>query len=385
MDTHQDGDEAPQPCRGRLRVYLGAAPGVGKTYAMLGEGKRLLAEGHDVVIGLLETHGRVETAARAEGLEVVPRQQLDYHGVQLSEMDTDTILRRRPEIVLIDELAHTNAPGSTRRKRYEDIAVLRDAGIDIIATVNIQHLESLQDTVAGITGVTVRETIPDRVLDDADVQLVDLPVDALLERLEQGRIYPPERAQAALNHFFRAGNLTALRELALRRTAAGVDELLERYMREHAIEDVWPVAERVLVVLGPAPGAAALRHGWRLASVFRSDLVAVALVPECGIDALAAPVRGWLQEALALAEDLGAEPRILATNEPVKRLAALIRAENFSVVVLPYVPRRNWRRFQPSLVDDLLARVDHVVIQLVEVESSNGSSPNRSRPFPLRG
>jgi two-component system sensor histidine kinase KdpD len=216
--------------RGRLRVYLGAAPGVGKTYTMLQEGRRLKAGGHDVVVGLIETHGRAETAAQIGDLEVIPRQQIDYRGVAIEEMDTETILRRKPEIVLVDELAHTNAPGSARQKRWEDVEVLRNAGIDVIATLNIQHLESLNDVVASITGVEVRETIPDQILDGAtEVQLVDLPIEGLLERLEQGKIYPPERARQALQNFFRAGNLTALRELALRSTAAGVDERLESY------------------------------------------------------------------------------------------------------------------------------------------------------------
>lgn len=357
--------------RGRLRVFLGAAPGVGKTYTMLGEGRRLRAEGRDVVIGWVETHGRTETAAQIGDLEVIARRQITYRGAALEEMDTEAVIRRAPDTVLVDELAHTNPPGSARRKRYEDVAVLRAAGIDVISTINIQHLESLKDVVAGITGVTVRETIPDSVLADAEVQLADLPVDSLLDRLEQGKIYPPDRAQAALRRFFRAGNLTALRELALRQTAAGVDDLLERYMREHEIDDVWPAAERVLVVLEAKRDAArVLRHGWRLASALHGELVTVALVPADGVAALAAPKRGELSQALDLAEDLGSTTRIIATSEPVEQLAALIRAENPTVVVLAYQPRRGWRQLRPSLIDKLLARVDHVALQLVEVDES---------------
>ena len=202
--------------RGRLRVYLGAAPGVGKTYAMLLEGRRLRSEGRDVVVGFVETHGRDETEAQIDGLEVIPRRTIEYRGVAVEEMDTDATIRRKPEIALVDELAHTNVPGSRHAKRYEDIEAIRDAGIDVISTVNIQHLESLNDVVESITGVEVRETIPDKILDGAtEVQLIDLPVTGLIERLEQGKIYPRARAQQALENFFREGNLAALRELAL--------------------------------------------------------------------------------------------------------------------------------------------------------------------------
>ena len=213
---------------------------MGKTYAMLNEGRRLKADGYDVVAGFVESHGRAETEAQIGDLEVVPRLRIPYRGVIVEEMDTEAILARKPQIVLVDELAHTNAPGSPRAKRFEDVEVLRDAGIDVITTVNIQHLEGLQDVVAGITGVEVRETLPDRVLEDADVQLVDLPTEALIERLRQGKVYPPQRAQQALQHFFRPGNLTALREMALRRTAEGVEDALTDYMHEHRIDDIWP-------------------------------------------------------------------------------------------------------------------------------------------------
>jgi two-component system sensor histidine kinase KdpD len=356
--------------RGRLRVFLGAAPGVGKTYAMLHDGHRLKSEGRDVVVGLVETHGRADTQAQIGDLEIVARLRIPYRGVVVEEMDTDAVLRRKPEIVLVDELAHTNAPGSPRTKRWEDVEVLRDAGIDILSTLNIQHLESLNDVVESITGVRVRETVPDQILDGAtEVQLVDLPIEGLIERLERGKVYPPGRARRALESFFREGNLTALRELALRRTAAGVDERLESYMRDHAIEAVWPAAERILVlVTDHAAIGQVIRRAWRLADGLRAELIAVAVVPPGGIEALPEERRRAIQRALELAEDLGASPRIVKGEQVASLLASVVHEENVSTVVLGHVPASGWRRLVGKpLSDELLALVDNVAIQLVEV------------------
>ncbi len=358
--------------RGRLRVFLGAAPGVGKTYAMLHDGHRLKAEGRDVVVGLVETHGRADTEAQIGDLEIIPRLQIPYRGVIVEEMDTEAVLRRKPAAVLVDELAHTNAPGSPREKRWEDVEVLRDAGIDVLATLNIQHLESLNDVVESITGVRVRETVPDQVLDGAtEVQLVDLPVEGLIERLEQGKVYPPGRARQALESFFREGNLTALRELALRRTAAGVDERLESYMREHAIEAVWPAAERIAVLITDHPAIGqVIRRAWRLADGLRAELIAVVVVPPGGIEALPEERRHAIQRALELAEDLGASPRILEGERVAPVLATLVHDENVSTVVLGHVPASGWRRLiGKPLAEELLTMVDNVAIQLVEVRS----------------
>lgn len=354
--------------RGGLRVYLGAAPGVGKTYAMLSEGRRLRAAGRDVVAGLVETHGRAETAAQVGELETVPRLVVTYQGVAVEEMDTEAILRRRPEIALVDELAHTNAPGSPRRKRYEDIEALRDAGIDVIATMNVQHLESLQDVVAGITGVQVRETVPDRILDGAEVQLVDLPTEALIERLEQGKVYPPHRARQAMEHFFRPGNLTALRELALRRTAAGVDERLEGYMREQGIEEPWEATERVVVLLDGSPEAGrVIRNAWRLASALRGELVAVAVVPRGGLAAMPLVARTPLERNIRLAEDLGATARVVEGEETAAALAAVAREEHATTVVVGHPHEGRWRRLvREPLVDQLLHLLDGVDLHLVE-------------------
>jgi two-component system sensor histidine kinase KdpD len=357
--------------RGKLRVYLGAAPGVGKTFTMLNEGRRLKSQGHDVVAGFIETHGRAETEVQIGDLEVIPRKQVPYRGVTVEEMDTDAILRRKPEIALIDELAHTNAPGSPRETRWEDVEVLRKAGIDVITTLNIQHLEGLNDIVASITGVQVRETIPDRLLDDAtEVQLVDLPVEGLIERLEQGKIYPSERARQALEHFFREGNLTALRELALRRTAAGVDERLESYMREHEIEDAWPATERIVVLIEDDTSAGTvLRNAWRLASGLRGELVAVAILPPGGFSTSTPEFKSGIERNMALAEDLGASSLIVESDDLGAKLAEVVQEQHGTLVVLPHRPAKRWTRITGrSLVDQLMERLENVDIHLVEAK-----------------
>jgi two-component system, OmpR family, sensor histidine kinase KdpD len=242
---------AEQEGHGRLKIFLGAVPGVGKTYAMLEAAQVRKREGIDVVVGVVETHGRQETEALLHDLEIIPRRQLEYRNRTFDEMDLDAILARRPQLVLVDELAHTNIPGSRHPKRYLDVEELLAAGIDVYTTVNIQHLESLNDTVAQITGTRVRETIPDRILDGAaEIELVDLSPDELLQRLREGKVYVPEQAQRAIQRFFRLGNLTALRQLALRRTAERVDEQMQTYMQapvhtrraSSELPDVWPTA-----------------------------------------------------------------------------------------------------------------------------------------------
>ena len=354
--------------RGKLRVYLGAAPGVGKTYTMLAEGHRLKAAGRDVVVGLVETHGRDETQAMIGDLEVIPQRRVTYRGVTISELDVAAVLDRAPQIALVDELAHTNAPGSPREKRWEDVEVLRDSGIDVITTMNVQHIESLNHIVESITGVAVREIVPDSVVAQAtDVQLVDLPVEALIDRLEAGKIYPPQRAQQALQNFFREGNLNALRELALRQTAADVDERLVHYMHEHEIAEVWPAAERVAVLIDVQPAGALLRAGWRLASVLRTEMFAVAVVPLGGLDQLATAAREAIVQNLRLAEDLGAIPRTVEAKSPAEPLAAFLQAENVNLLVAGHAAARAGRPFGRSLVDQLFELVDNVQIHLVEL------------------
>src|SRR6201996_1716960 len=242
------------PERGFLRVYLGAAAGVGKTFAMLGEGHRRAERGADVVVAFVETHGRPQTAAMLEGLEVIPRQRITYRGATFEEMALAAVLARKPQIALVDELAHTNVPGSRHEKRWQDVDELLDAGIDVISAVNIQHLESIKDVVEQITGVPQRETVPDSAVRAADqVELVDMTAEALRRRMAHGNIYPPEKIDAALTNYFRAGNLTALRELALLWLADKVDEGLQRYRAEHNISNTWGAPERVAFALTRGP------------------------------------------------------------------------------------------------------------------------------------
>src|SRR6266567_5436354 len=311
--------------RGRLRVYLASAAGAGKTYAMLNEGHRREGRGTDVVVGYVETHGRPQTEAQLGDLEVTPRKKISYRGVTLEEMDTEAIIARHPKVALIDELAHTNVPGSKHPKRYQDVEEILDAGINVVTTLNIQQLESLNDLVASITGVRVRETLPDWILDEADeVELIDISPHALRQRMKHGNIYPSERIDAALNNFFREGNLTALRELALRRTAEKTEAQLEQYMTEHHISQPWPASERVLVGFDSRPHTRqVIRDAWRLAHGLRADFIAVSIQPE-GYLAFTSKLIGWLkygkdalkyreaalrrlEEHALLAEDLGAE------------------------------------------------------------------------------
>ena len=287
--------------RGRLKVFLGAAPGVGKTYEMLTTAQARRREGSDVVIGVVETHGRAETMALLEGLEVVPTRMLDYKGRQLDEMDLDAILARRPQLVLVDELAHTNAPGCRHPKRFLDVEELLAAGIDVYTTVNIQHLESLNDVVAQITRIRVRETVPDRIIDQADeIEVIDLTPDDLMRRLREGKVYVAKHADRALKHYFSPGNLTALRELALRRTAQRVDDQLLAEGRTAGDDFTGPdvqvdVAQRRLSpVAGDADAAqyhGSRRTGRRLRAVLRQWRHRA---PDHGIDQLAVGVPGWI-------------------------------------------------------------------------------------------
>jgi two-component system sensor histidine kinase KdpD len=269
-------EEEARARRGKLKVFFGAAAGVGKTYAMLEAAGEQRADGVDVVVGYIETHGRAETDALLAGLEILPRRPLDYRGTTLPEFDLDGALLRRPTIVLVDELAHTNAPGSRHAKRWQDVVELLDAGIDVYTTVNVQHVESLNDVVAKITGVVMRETVPDSVFEQADeVELIDLPPDDLLQRFKEGKVYLPGQAQEALEHFFRKGNLIALRELALRRTAERVDAQMRVYRREHAIDRIWPTVERILVCVGPSPLSTRLvRAAKRMADQLGAEWIA---------------------------------------------------------------------------------------------------------------
>src|SRR6201996_5588466 len=300
--------ETAKEGRGRLKVFLGAAPGVGKTYEMLVQARQRKLENIDVVIGVVETHGRVETDQLTKGLERIPKKRIPYKGHVLAEMDIDAILQRKPKLVLVDELAHTNVEGSRHAKRYMDVEEILAAGIDVYSTLNVQHLESLNDVVARITRVRIRETVPDSILDGADdVELVDLTPDDLLQRLKEGKVYLPDAAERAAQNYFVPGNLTALRELALRRTAQRVDAQMVNYMRAHAIEGPWEAGERVLVCVDERPGSAALvRYTRRLADRLRASWVA--LYVETGrAEGLNEIERDRVAEALRAAARLGGE------------------------------------------------------------------------------
>lgn len=320
--------------RGKLRIYLGAAPGVGKTYAMLEEGQRLRAQGADVIIGFVEPHGRRPTAAMAEGIETVPRRAMAHRGAEFTEMDVDAVLARDPQVALVDELAHTNVPGSRNAKRWGDVEELLDAGIDVVTTLNVQHLESLNDVVAQITGVRQRERLPDEVARRADqIELVDLPPEAVRRRMTHGDIYPPDRIEAALTHYFRVGNLTALRELALLWLADRVEEGLQRYRTEHGIAAPWETRERILVGLtGGREGETLIRRAARItARTPGSELLALHVTPG---DALAGADPAVLAEQRALVESLGGSYHQTTADDVVQGLLDFARAENVTQIVL---------------------------------------------------
>ncbi len=327
--------------RGKLRIYLGAAPGVGKTYAMLSEGHRRLARATDVAVGFVETYGRKLTAQMVEGLEVIPRRAVPYRGTAFEEMDIDAVLRRKPAVALVDEMAHTNVPGSRNEKRWQDVEELLDAGIDVISTLNIQHLESLNDVVQKITGVRQRETIPDAVVRSAEqIELADQTPEALRRRMAHGNIYAAEKVDAALSNYFRTGNLTALRELALLWLADRVDEGLQRYREEHGIGGVWEARERVVVALTGGPeGEALLRRGARIAArSVGGDLLAVHVARSDGLTG-ASPA--MLAAQRQLVESLGGSyHQVIGDNVP-EALLDFARAENATQLVLG-ASRRSW-------------------------------------------
>jgi two-component system sensor histidine kinase KdpD len=343
--------------RGKFKIFFGAAPGVGKTYEMLLAAHRRKAEGVDVVVGVVETHGRVETEAQLAGFEVIPRRSVEYKGRALEEMDLDAILARRPRLVLVDELAHTNAPGSHHPKRYLDVQDLLAAGIDVYSTMNVQHVESLNDVVARITRIRVRETVPDSVVDAADdVELVDTTPADLIARLGEGKVYVRAQAERALKHYFSPGNLTALRELALRRTAERVDDQMLSYMREHAITGPWGAGERVLVCVDPGPDAAnTVRAAKRTAQGLDAELIALHVETERHA-LLSEAEQARLAEALRLADQLGAEVVRAPGRVVVEEILAIARQRNVTRVVVGKSRRSRWFEWRHGSVVDQLVR-----------------------------
>ncbi|MFO0616298.1 MAG: sensor histidine kinase KdpD [Polyangiaceae bacterium] len=371
--------------QGALKIFFGAAPGVGKTFAMLESARRLEKEGVDVVVGCVETHGRAETAALVEGLEALPMRSVEYRGATLREFDLDGALKRKPGILLLDELAHTNAPGSLHKKRWQDVMDLLDAGIDVHTTLNVQHVESLNDVVREVTQVRVRETVPDRVLERADeIELVDLPPDDLLQRLSDGKVYLAEQAARAKERFFRRGNLLALRELALRQTAQHVDSDVREYRKEHAIATTWASGERILVAVGPSPASAALvRAARRMADRLRAPWIAASV--ESTTAAMTPRARARLDANLGLAADLGAAVLRLTSDDIPRALIDCAAKQNVTRIVIGKPTHSRLRDFvRGSLLDAVVrgsGNVDVLVTSGTDDETRPTEEP-RARPDP---
>src|SRR4051794_1352321 len=370
--------------RGRLRIFLGAAPGVGKTYEMLASAQRKLREGVDVVVAVVETHGRRETEALLQGLEVVPRREVEYGEHRLTEMDLDAILKRRPALVLVDELAHTNAAGSRHPKRYLDIEELLAAGISVYTTLNIQHVESLNDVVARITRIRGRQTVPDSILDQADeIELVDLTPDDLIQRLREGKVHVPHRAERAVRNYFRPGNLTALRELALRRTAQRVDEQLLSHMRAHAIAGPWAAGERILVCASEAPSTAGLiRYARRVAERLQVPWTAI-YVETARTQRLTDPERDRIADFLRLAERLGAATITIPGRNIAEEVVAYATANNITQIVIGKSNRSRWfEMVHGSVVHELVRKTESISVHVISSDDGESVPPKSVQTHP---
>ncbi|AQQ43172.1 MULTISPECIES: DUF4118 domain-containing protein [Burkholderia] len=381
LDKLQRDEEKQR--RGQLKIFFGASAGVGKTYAMLQAARQRRQEGVDVVVGIVETHGRSETAALLDGLDVLPPARIDYRGRTLAEFDLDGALARAPQLILVDELAHSNVQGARHLKRWQDVYELLDAGIDVYTTVNVQHLESLNDVVGAITGIRVWETVPDRVFDAADeVTLVDLPAEELLERMRDGKVYLAQQAERAVRNFFRKGNLIALRELALRRTADRVDAQMREYRADRSIQRIWQARERLLVCVGPGPEAPTLvRAAARLAASLKADWIAV-YVETPRLQRLPDARRQRTLDALKLAAELGAETATLAGADAVAALIGYAKVRNVSKLVAGGSPKVGLaRRFARPFGEQLAERAGDVDLMLIRASASDEA---RAAPLDAR-
>ncbi len=396
MPEERESDQRPSPdallkeaqreSRGQLKIFLGAAPGVGKTYEMLASGRTRLKDGADVVIGVVETHGRKETQALVEGFEIIPRRKAPYKGRQLEEMDLDAILARKPDLVLVDELAHTNAPDSRHAKRYMDVEELLAAGIDVYSTLNIQHVESLNDVVAQITRIRVRETVPDAIIDRADeIEVIDITPSDLIQRLHDGKVYFPDTARRAVDNYFSPGNLTALRELALRRTAQRVDEQLLSHMRAHAISGPWAAGERVLVCISEDERCAALvRYAKRLADRLRAPWVALYVETQRSFQ-LGDADRDRIAEVLRLAERLGAEAVTVPGGAHIADdVLAYARSANVTQIVIGKSDRSRWFEIlHGSVVHDLVRRSGNISVHVIAGDAGQPASEEARAAVPV--
>lgn len=366
--------------RGKLKIFLGYVAGVGKTYTML-EAARQRIKDTDVVVGYVETHGRGETEALLEGLEMLPRRQVDYRGINLGEMDIDAVLARRPQLALVDELAHSNAPGSRHVKRFQDVEELLEAGIDVYTTLNIQHIESGRNIVAQITGVWVRETVPDSFVDGAtEIELVDLPPDELLKRLKEGKVYVPEQIAVAIDKFFQKGNLTALRELTMRTAARHVDEQTLAYMKEHAIRGPWPSGERLLVcITADSMGTRLIRSARRLAYDLSAEWTALHIeAPDNS--RLPAEQQDQITETLRLAQRLGAKTATLQAESAVDAIMRYADANNITKIVVAKPSRRRWLGlFARPVADRLIRESGQIDVSLV----GGGETVKRSTTYTM--
>jgi two-component system, OmpR family, sensor histidine kinase KdpD len=364
--------------RPRLRIYIGAAPGVGKTYALLQEAHVLRRQGLDVVVGFIETYGRADTEALLTDLEIVPRRRIEYRGVQMEELDVDAILRRRPAVCVVDELAHTNVPGSRHEKRYQDVLDLLVAGIHVMTAVNIQHLETLNDAVARVTGVRVRETVPDTFLDRADeIVNVDVTVEELRSRLRQGKIYTPDKVEQALNNFFRKGNLSTLRELALRAIADEVGEKAASYRAREGLEPAW-IPERVMVCMSSnvlAPRV--VRTGARIAGRLGGRWYAVYVeTPDEGPGKIRTEDSDALRQNIQLAESLGATVVRVKADRPADGLIAFAQREGITHVIFGQSARSRWELFwHGSTIDRFLSEIRDAAVQVVPLNGRPPGSP----------
>lgn len=345
--------EEKKQARGRLKVFMGFAAGVGKTYEMLTEARRRKERGQDIVVGYVETHGRKGTADALGDLEIIPRKKIEYRGAIFEEMDADAILARHPHLVLIDELAHTNVPGSERPKRWQDVEVILDAGINVLTTVNVQHLESLNDTIKDITGIPVRETVPDNVVRSADeVVMVDITPRALIHRLERGDIYAADKVDWALRNWFREGNLSALREIALREVAHEVDEDVEAYRQAKRIKETWATHDRIMVCVSPTqPSLRLIRRGWRIAQRLHGDIVAVYVENKPAT----AEEQKILQNDLALADRLGI-PVVTLNGDVATELIRYARENQITQMVIGHSSHSRWHEFVHGSIINRLGR-----------------------------
>jgi two-component system sensor histidine kinase KdpD len=381
-ETRPDPDQllsavqAEQSKRGRLKIFFGYAAGVGKTYAMLSAARREQEHGVDVVIGYVEPHGRPETEALTRGLPTIPTRGLEYRGVTLQEFDLDAALARKPELLLVDELAHTNAEGSRHTKRWQDVLELLDAGIDVYSTLNVQHLESLNDVIASITGVIVRETLPDAVLEQAaELELVDITPEELRERLQAGKIYLAPQAERAINSFFQKTNLVALRELSLRQAATRISRDVDQARQQRGASQPWLTSERLLVCVGPSPTSAkVLRAAKRLAVSLDAPWLAVS-VDQGFSESRNGSAQAQISAHLHLAEQLGAETHVLVGNDVAQTILQFARERNVSKIIVGKTAQRGWRRWKPSLIDQLLSKSGEIDVYVIRGDEQDVPAP----------